>query len=169
MGQVNLPLLNKTGTSTLWESSFENMFDFSLELNRSLFAKKVLKTFLKDSSSKIYLFLKKKKILAVLKSINANYYLYPNILKEMKLFSNRLHFFKKAKLNVFYPTKIYYIKYNKWSILTLRIYKPKVRSIKIAVGRLNIDIYSNSWKTYYLFYLKKLNFNTNKISTNFVF
>lgn len=116
MGQINLPLLNRTGYSVFWDSCFENKFNFSRDLYISLFAKKILKLFFKDKESKIFFFLKKKQIKAI----------FLNDLKKSNNFNAQNQFLKvnnffsltKQQINIsnkgvpFYGTKIFFIKFN---------------------------------------------------------
>lgn len=135
MGQINLPILNKTGYSIFWDSCFENIFNYSKDLKFSLFSKKVIKIFLKDRSSKFYLFLKKKLIKKIclkmlskqrknLRIYKLNYKNFLISLNNSFKLKNNLHFIKTNKFVPYYGTKIFFIKIANWVVITFRIYLP---------------------------------------------
>ncbi len=135
MGQINLPLLNKTGYSIFWDSCFENLFNYSKDLKFSLFSKKVIKIFLKDRSSKFYLFLKKRLIKKIclkmldkqrknLKIRKLDYKKFLISLNNSFKLKNNLNFIKTNKFVPYYGTKIFFIKISNWIVITFRIYLP---------------------------------------------
>lgn len=119
MGQINLPLLNRTGYSVFWDSCFDDTFNFSKSLHSSFFSKKVVKLFFKDRSSKYFMFMKKKKIAKLINMYYDNkstfdFKLINNIndylvkIESTKNFSNVTNFWKSFKSVPYYGTKVFF-------------------------------------------------------------
>lgn len=162
MGQINMPVLNKAGISIFWDSCYENNFNFSREIKINLFCKKVIYLFFKDSFLRNFIFFNKKKILNLFKDkllIEKNILFYIN---NMFRYKSIVKYFIKNKFIVYYPTKIFFIKYNYWVILTFRIYSPiKRKRRKKKKSRLNL--YNFLWKQYLLCLYKRKYFSTSNL------
>lgn len=163
MGQINMPVLNKAGNSVFWDVCFENSFNFSRDLRISLFCKEIVYLFFKDNFLKNFVFYRKKKIIKILNKYKnveedlllSNFIFY---LKNMYEYSSVIKYNLEKRINVYYSTKIFFIKYNKWIIITFRVYTPSAKDEKESELLFELPIHSFLWKQYYFNFLKKNNF-----------
>lgn len=159
MGQINLPVLNRVGYSSFWESLWENYYSYSKEFNKNLFFKKILILLLNDRiiygnyfySKKLNNFIFKKSTFLV--SFDKNY----NFFFE-SITSKNLPFFY---------SKLWYIKYQNWLLVSLFIYnilnKLKHKENNFVTNRINIfNKYYN-----FLYFLNKSFLNSYLYSTKF--
>ena len=144
-------------------------------MHSAILSKNIVKFFFCDKLSKNFFFLKKQKMLSIFMYNNEQLYELANI-KFKKIFNNiellTLHnrkykFFKESKVIPSYNTKLYFIKYNGWVILTFRIYTPistvflrNYKSPKLHI----YSFYSNYWKYFYINILKNKFSLKNKCS-----
>lgn len=136
MGQINLPLLNKAGHSVFWDSCFEDKLNYRRYLHVSLFSKKVVRLFFRDKISRTFTFLKKKKLNLFLKEFEPQLtktrreLKMDNFIKSSLNFNLKNKFFRTIKNIPSYVTKLFFIKYNNWIIVTFRIYVPLSKVFK---------------------------------------
>jgi len=148
MGQINLPVLNRTGYSTFWDSNWDNYYNYQKEFNKNIFLKNLLILILDDRILYSSFFNSKK----------LNNFIYNKSLKFSNYFDNRTIIFGNfSKKNLpFFHSKIWYIKYQNWLLISLFIYN--------IINKINIPLYENSTTSYKLYY-KYYNFlyflNTN--------
>ena len=129
MGQINLPVLNKTGYSVFWDSCFDNTFNFSKDLHASIFTKKIIKLFFKDKSSRLFVFLKVKKLKKILNEFllsgnqasGRSMDFYFTKLSTFDDIKKKALYWYKYKSVPYYGTKIFFIKYDNWVIITFRV------------------------------------------------
>lgn len=169
MGQVNLPILNRTGYSVFWQSCFDDKLNYRKLLHSSIISKKIVSQFFRDSTSKSFFFLKKKKIFKIstalvyklkgLSSVNSTK-IYKNI-DNIINYSLKKKFLYSSKKIPSYNTKLFFIKYNNWIIITFRLYVPISKVLKRRLKFKKIKestIISNFWKFFYInLYKNKLN------------
>ena len=141
MGQSSLPVLNKVGISMRWEASFDNLINFKKTLLSDIFLKKFFDYIFEDKIIFIFYkffffkFEKFKKLKDVLKK-------------------------KKKKLPI-YCSKIWFLKYQQWIVVSTYIYVPKV-FLKKSLKFKKIKINSN-------FSLSKFLINTRTDTSNFFY
>jgi len=150
MGQLNLPVLNRVGYKMYWNSVWDSCYSYRKEFNKNFFLKAVLMLLLSDRllygsfflSKKFNFFLDKKKLNFSNFTINSSE-----------------EFMELAKKNIpcFY-SRIWYIKYQSWVLITLFIYSAKVQRQKFF--KKNIFKKNKIYFCYYNYlYFLKNNFN----------
>lgn len=136
MGQISIPMSNKVGYSMYWNSMWDNKINYSRSLKEDIFLNKFILLVFEDCISS-----------KVLKYFNKNYsesilYKYNFHLKM----SNKLEFNKYLMKNnkiVFYSSKLWILKYQKWIILYFYIYIPFFNRLKIKANLTSKGIHSS--------------------------
>ncbi len=120
MGQSSLPILNKVGVSMRWDSSFDNLLNFKKTVLSDIFLKKFFDFVFEDKF--IFIFYK------FFFSKNLKFKKFGDILKK-----------KKKRIPV-YSSKIWFLKYQSWVIISFYLYIPKVflkKSLKLKKFKIN--------------------------------
>lgn len=120
MGQSSLPILNKVGVSMRWDSSFDNLLNFKKTMLSDIFLKKFFDFVFEDKF--VFIFYK------FFFSKNARFKKFSDILK------------KKKKRIPIYSSKIWFLKYQSWVIISFYLYIPKVflkKSLKLKKFKIN--------------------------------
>ena len=120
MGQINLPLLNRTGYSVFWQSCFDDKLNYRKVMHSSILSKNIVKFFFRDKLSRNFFFFKKKKIFNMFKYNNEHLYELSNIkfkkifnnIELLSLYNHKYKFLREVKSIPSYNTKLYFIKYN---------------------------------------------------------
>lgn len=116
MGQRNLPLLNRTGNSIHWDSSWNGFYNYSTSLNKEFFLKKLLSLIFIDNIFSNIIF----------KKINLNKSFFRKFTYEVKLKKFKKFKFFKKKLPYF-TTKIWFLKFQNWFIVILFFYNTAIK------------------------------------------
>lgn len=120
MGQSSLPILNKVGVSMRWDSSFDNLLNFKKTMLSDIFLKKFFDFVFEDKF--IFIFYK------LFFSKNNKFKKIRDVLK------------KKKKRIPTYCSKIWFLKYQGWVVISFYLYIPKVflkKSIKLKNFKIN--------------------------------
>ncbi len=120
MGQSSLPILNKVGASMRWDSSFDNLLNFKKILLSDIFLKKFFDFVFEDKF--IFIFYK------LFFSQDSKFKKIGDILK------------KKKKRIPIYSSKLWFLKYQNWTVVSFYLYIPKVflkKSLKIKKFKIN--------------------------------
>lgn len=120
MGQSSLPILNKVGVSMRWDSSFDNLLNFKKAVLSDIFLKKFFDFVFEDKF--VFIFYK------FFFSKNLKFKKLGDILK------------KKKKRIPIYSSKIWFLKYQSWVIISFYLYIPKVflkKSLKLKKFKIN--------------------------------
>lgn len=120
MGQSSLPVLNKVGLSMRWDSSYDSSVNFKKYVLLDIFIKKFFDFIFDD------------KILLIF---------YNNFFFKKLKNSTMLNIFKikKKKIPV-YASKIWLLRHQKWVVVSVYLYIPKIflkKSLKIKKIKLN--------------------------------
>jgi len=155
MGQINLPVLNRVGYSNYWDSVWDNCYSYQKEFNKDIFLKNLLILILDDRILYSSFF----------NSNKLNNFIFNKNLKFSNFIDNNtIAFGSFSKKNLpFFHSKIWYIKYQNWLLVSLFIYN--------VINKVSPHFTENSLnntKTYYRYYnfLYYLNNNTFKKYNN---
>jgi len=121
MGQVNLPLINKSGVSNYWGSSWSFKDNYNLQFKEDFFLKIVVpRLFINKTSANMFMLKKSSKISAL------NYYTKSNDLFIFQK-SNKedfLRYLKNKKKTPFYSTKLHIVRYERWIVIFYKVFLP---------------------------------------------
>lgn len=148
MGQINMPMLNKVGYSMFWDSMWDNKINYTRSFKEDIYLKRFIILIFDDCiSSNTIKFYNKKYSKLIL-----NTYRIPTRLKSNKeLYS---YLIKNNKV-VFYNSKVWVLKYQKWVVLYLYIYLPLHNKLKKKVIFKNyIPSHNDNIFSLYNFYKK---------------
>ena len=155
MGQINLPILNRTGYCNYWDSVWDNYYNFKKGFNKDIFLKNILILILDDrilyssffNSDKLYKYVFNKNL---------------KVINYTKEHTNVFNTLKKKNLP-FFHSKIWYIKYQNWLLVSLFIYNVinKTSNYIIETNKTSTREYSKYYN--FLYYL---NINTIKNYSN---
>lgn len=148
MGQINLPLLNRTGNSIFWNSLWDNKYSFSKNFKKNVFLKNILLFILNDRILYNSFFISKKFDKLQLEKQNTMKFKITNFLDNSAVYFNLL-----ANKNLpFFHNKVWYIKYQNWLLITLFIY-----NVVVSHLNLNDNQFKKFIKFYNFFYFLKVN------------
>jgi len=153
-------MLNRAGTSIFWNSNNENLINFLKCFCESFFFQKTLLLFLSNRLPKFITFIKIKKLFnkkIVFKKNQKNNF-YVKFLKKFKLVKKYKKFFKflyKQKSIKCYFTKVFFLSYSNWVIVTVRIYKRYKKIFIFKKKKINLLLL---WKFFFFNNFKKNNF-----------
>nr|YP_010632198.1 ribosomal protein S3 [Cryptocaryon irritans]WBP62314.1 ribosomal protein S3 [Cryptocaryon irritans] len=148
MARVNLTNLNKTGTYLFWESNWENLYNFSNKLNKSLVINLVINIFLNN------------------KILHCNFFNSKSFFRDIKLFNfeeSNLINKKTLKIKPLLTSKVWFIEYQGWCVLSLFIYKYK----KFFKKHNNESLNFLKFYYYYFYLLKSKNTHSNNYKNIF--
>lgn len=150
MGQSSIPTLNRNGYSMFWLSSWDDLHNYSTNLNEDAFIRSFFYSVVNDKYSSNFYFSKnsvidfsKKTNFNVLKNTNNTY------------ISDFLYRFNKIP---FYISKVRILKFQKWLVVYFYMYNYNKKIIK------NNNKFFNTLK-----FFKKNNFYFLKKNSNFMF
>jgi hypothetical protein len=150
LGQSSIPTLNRNGYSMFWLSSWDDLHNYSTNLNEDAFIRSFFYSVVNDKYSSNFYFSKnsvidfsKKTNFNVLKNTNNTY------------ISDFLYRFNKIP---FYISKVRILKFQKWLVVYFYMYNYNKKIIK------NNNKFFNTLK-----FFKKNNFYFLKKNSNFMF
>jgi hypothetical protein len=151
MGQLNLPILNRTGYNMYWGSIWDNCYSYSKEFNKNLFIKNILILLLNDRLLYRSFFLSKKfnKFFSK-KNINFSNF----IINDLSEFSD----IARRTIPCFY-SRVWYMKYQSWTLISLFIYSTKIQRQKFLNKKIEKKFKLHFSYYNYLYFLKN-DFNT---------
>lgn len=160
MGQINLPVLNRTGYSTFWQSVWDEKHNFNRSFKEDYLIRAILPFFFFDRISK------KKQF------IHFNVIKSSNILKTLEywakftepnvLYNKILFYFKKKKKIPYFILKIWILKFQSWLIILFSIYSPVKFFSLFMTDKQSYELLRHFG--YYHIFLKSLKMNSNYIS-----
>lgn len=122
MGQINLPVLNRTGYSTFWQSVWDEKHNFNRSFKEDMFIRAILPFFFFDRISKKKQFIHFNVIKSSLVLTRITYW---SQFKETETLYNKLKFyFKKKKKIPYFLLKIWILKFHSWILVLFTIYSP---------------------------------------------
>lgn len=141
MGQSSLPVLNKVGISMRWEASFDNLINFKKTLLSDIFLKKFFDYIFEDKI--VFIF-------------------YKFFFFKFEKFKKLKDILKKKKKRIpIYCSKVWFLKYQQWVVISTYIYIPKV-FLKKSLKFKKIKVNNN-------FSLSKFLINSRLDDSNFFF
>jgi len=155
MGQVSLPVLNRTGYSMFWQSVWDEKHNFNRGFKEDFLLRKLLPLF-------FYERLIRKKQFINYNVINNSLLLYDldfwAAFKENRLlYGYFINSLKKKKSDPYYLLKIWIIKFQTWVILFFSLYVPFKKNLIIASDDSVFDVFS--FLGYQFMFLSSIKFN----------
>lgn len=126
MGQVTLPIINRKGFSSVWENQWDTTLNYTKTLNEDMFLKKFFKIFFRNwlSSNEVF-FSKNYNFKKIENNKNIRYKKF--IFFQKKNLDNRTYLLKyKNKKFTYNYSKLFVLRFQKWTLLYIYIYVPKV-------------------------------------------
>jgi len=160
MGQINLPVLNRTGYSTFWQSVWDEKHNFNRSFKEDYLIRAILPFFFFDRISKKKQFIHFNTIKSsnILKTLDYwSNFTEPNILYQKILF-----YFKRKKKIPYFILKIWILKFHSWLIVLFSIYSPVKFFSLFTVDKKTYELLRHFG--YYHIFLKSLKINTNYIT-----
>jgi len=124
LGQINFPALNKVGYFLLWDSVWEDFFNYKQLLTADIFLKNLIYLLFSDYIMFSNYFLSNKYFYFLINSNSVFFNKYKN-------FNDLIKFFKKQSLRTspVYFGKVWFIQFQNWILISLYIYKPLIKKI----------------------------------------
>lgn len=167
MGQISVPVINKTGYSMYWSSMWDDKFNYSRFLKEDIYIRKFIPILLEDN---ILFNFRHKNNLYNLNSVNVKY--------NMHIHSDwnkyEIHsYINGLNKSIFYTSKIWVLRYQSWILIFFYIYSPSfnklLKKTDILENSVSDSISHNILLNYYnsliklnhnyLFYKNSLNKN----------
>ena len=143
MGQVNLPILNRAGFFSFWDSVWEDFFNYQRAFREDIFAKKLLSFLLFDQIlfSNFFLSLN---YFFLIKKISRPFFI------NYKNYTELTKFFKKqaVKTSPIYFSKLWVIKFQKWVLLSIYLYKPLIKATETDNDYDEVAFFLNNYKSF---------------------
>ena len=156
MGQISVPVINKTGYSMYWSSMWDNKFNYSKFLKEDIYIRKFIPIFLEDNI--LYNF-KQNSNLSNSININVKYNLHlQNNWNRDELY-NYINSLNKV---IFYTSKIWVLRYQTWILIFFYIYSPSFSKLLKKVNNIENNVFDSISHNILLNYynsLIKLNYN----------
>lgn len=159
MGQINLPVLNRTGYSTFWQSVWDDKHNFNRGFKEDTLIRSIIPFIFLDRISK------KKQF------IHFNVVKSTRILQELEywnqfatselLYQKVLSYFKRKKKIPYFPLKIWILKFQTWVLILFSIYSP----VKFFSLFMKQSIKYNLFKHFGYYYLFTM---SNKFSNSYL-
>jgi hypothetical protein len=156
MGQISVPVINKTGYSMYWSSMWDNKFNYSRFLKEDIYIRKFIPVLLEDNIS---LNFKNKNCLINFSNLNTKYNMHMHKDWNKTEIYNYINGLNKS---IFYTSKIWVLRYQSWILIFFYIYSPSfnklLKKIDFSESNVNDSISHNIFLNYYNS-LVKLNYN----------
>lgn len=159
MGQINLPVLNRTGYSTFWHSVWDEKHNFNRSFKEDYIVRSILPFFFFDriSKKKQFIHFNVVKSSKILKTLDYwSQFDQPDILYQKILF-----YFKRKKKIPYFLLKIWILKFQSWILILFSVYSP-VKFFSLFMNKKKSYNLLRHFGYYYLF------LNTFKINTNYL-
>lgn len=122
MGQINLPVLNRTGYSTFWQSVWDEKHNFNRSFKEDYFLKSVLPFFFFDRISKKKQFIHFNVVKSSLILSKLEYW---SQFRETSLIYTKIqYYFKRKKKIPYFILKIWILKFHGWLLVLFNVYSP---------------------------------------------
>ncbi len=130
MGQRNLFLLDRLGTSQFWTGSWNSRNNYSSLFINFFFIDKIVSTFIKGKNSVNYFFIKKNdNLVEVSQKLNfifdENFSMFNNGLQQKRVFKSFMYIF---------GTTLFF-KYQTWYVICVSVYKPRGKKTKVRFSK----------------------------------
>jgi len=160
MGQINLPVLNRTGYSTFWQSVWDEKHNFNRSFKEDYLIRAILPFFFFDRISKKKQFIH----FNVIKSSNILKTLdyWSNFTEPGILYQKILFYFKRKKKIPYFILKVWILKFQSWLIVLFSIYSPVKFFSLFMTDKKTYELLRHFG--YYHIFLKALKLNTNYLS-----
>lgn len=157
MGQINLPVLNRTGYSTFWQSVWDEKHNFNRSFKEDYIIRAILPFLFFDRISKKKQFIHFSVVKSSLKLKTLDYW--AQFSEPSVLYQKILFYFKRKKKIPYFILKIWILKFQSWIILLFSVYSPvKFFSLFMTTKK---PYHLLRHFGYYHLFLKTLKFNTN--------
>lgn len=156
MGQISVPVMNKTGYSMYWNSMWDDKFNYSRFLKEDIYIRKFIPVLLEDN---IILNFKYKNCLTNIDSLNYKYSMHMH--NEWNKYEVR-NYVNSLNKSIFYTSKIWILRYQSWILIYFYIYSPSFNKLIKKVDILDNSVSDAVYHTIVLNYynsLIKLNYN----------
>lgn len=161
MGQVNLPVLNKTGTSVYWGSSWSFRDDYKISFKEDFLIKGFIPLLIFSKSGSSRYFLRKTIKGGRFAQGCIKYNLYFRYGSTVNLISRILR--RRNKIP-YYPTKLNIVRYGKWVIVFFKVFLPRISAKKLSSS---MFFFKNLLQKYHLSALKLQTIRLKKKATLF--
>lgn len=160
MGQISLPVLNRTGYSTFWQSVWDDKHNFNRGLKEDILIRTIIPYIFFDRISKQQQFLSFSVVneSVVLKEFVCwpDYATPDMVYTKLKQF-----FFKKTKIP-YYILKIWILKFQTWVLIYFNLYSPLKATFIFSKKPKKYNITNHIG--YYHLFLSSLKFSKNYLS-----
>lgn len=156
MGQISVPVINKTGYSMYWSSMWDDKLNYSRSLKEDIYIRKFLPVLLEDNISST---LKIKNFSDKFLNLNTKYNIHLNSDWNRNEIYNYL---KSLNRSIFYTSKIWVLRYQSWVLIFFYIYSPTFNKLLKKTDLSNeivFDSFSHNILLNYYNSLIKLNYN----------
>ena len=148
MGQVSTPILNKVGYSMFWSSMWDNKINYNRSFKEDIYLKRFINLIFEDCASANTIKFYNKQYSKII----FNTYRIPTKAKKPK---ELYKYLTKNNKIVFYSSKLWILKYQKWIILYIYLYLPIYNKLKTRIFIQNHNtLYKDSILNLYNFYKK---------------
>lgn len=156
MGQISVPVMNKTGYSMYWSSMWDSKFNYSRFLKEDIYVRKFIPVLLEDN---ILFNFKNKNKITNFNNLNTKYNVHiHNDFNKHEIY-NYINMLNKT---IFYTSKIWVLRYQSWVLIFFYIYSPSFNKLLKKTDFLNNSVTDSASHSILLNYynsLIKLNYN----------
>lgn len=123
MGQISVPVINKTGYSMYWSSMWDDKFNYSRFLKEDIYVRKFIPVLLEDN---ILINFKHKNRLTIFNNTNNKYNMHMHKDWNNTEIYNYINTLNKS---IFYTSKIWILRYQSWVLIFFYIYSPSFNKL----------------------------------------
>lgn len=157
MGQISLPVLNRTGYSTFWQSVWDEKHNFNRSLKEDYLLRSIIPYFFFDRVSKQKQFLNFEVVNSSLILKDLEYW--TQFQEPLKLYSKITTYVWRKKKLPYYVLKIWILKFQTWLLIFFSMYSP-IKFYSLFTKRKKKYNLSKHFGYYYMF-LISLKYNNN--------
>ena len=160
MGQINLPVLNRTGYSSFWQSVWDEKHNFNRGMKEDFLVRKLIPYIFLDSISKKKQFISFKLLKNSRHLNNINFW--SQIKVPQNIYPKLKAFLWKKNIVLFYILKICIIKFQTWIVLYFSLYTPLKQLIFDKTKKYNFIRHMG----YYHLFLSSIQYNKQYYNKN---
>ena len=131
MGQPRLQVVNKLGINNFWESSWDNNVKYKNNLYEQFFIKSFFKSILITKMDKTSFFKKK--------SFYEDFFNKDIIKGSKKIYTYNRYILYLKKRTITYCGKVWFIKYQNWTLVSTYVYSPINRNKNTSLKRFSVN------------------------------
>jgi hypothetical protein len=155
MGQISLPVLNRTGYSMFWQSVWDEKHNYNRGLKEDILLRRVLSLFFYDR-------MVHKRHFVNYDVIENSSILYDldswSVFKDNKhLYIHFLNSLKKKNNTPYYVLKVWILKFQTWVVIFFSLYVPSRKSLSDKLKKKSFNLYS--FLGYQYLFLSSVKFN----------